>query len=412
MGGLILNEFNKMKCKKKFIIVILLIFILEILALYASVKNTNSDKIKLYINEPSIKQQMMDTQFRIDEVSKIQNREENLYKKENLEKQMEILEKQQSIANDMKCSKIKWRELLENDLELIKEKKILVEKEGVNDVIEEVNREFLYKDYCLNRNVKYEIDKKPTAFYNYPSVIYYVQRIFLLLIVAIFVCDIVSNEMDAMTIKVLLSKPVSRSKILLSKFFTAILVTNMIIIGIQFLGFLVFGVLYGFGDLSTPFLVGGKYSIDYNLISNGKRAISSIIGSSYIMPAWKIIISMILAQSILVTATISFCFLISTICKNSIASTSIGFFLLVISFIVTFNSTDIFSSRLRPSIIQKILPYVFGSYYDTFSIFTGQLAKSMLNPIATIECFTIISILWIVICYTISNYIFIKRDII
>src|SRR5699024_2626162 len=79
-------------------------------------------------------------------------------------------------------------------------------------------------------------------------------------IVAITHAGITSREHDSGTVKLLLSKPVKRSKILLSKFLYLIIETFILWLIASLILFILVGIYYGFGELFTPklLLIGGE----------------------------------------------------------------------------------------------------------------------------------------------------------
>ena len=80
--------------------------------------------------------------------------------------------------------------------------------------------------------------------------------LFLPLLVVILAADIVSSELSSGTIKLLVSRPVSRWKILLSKLVTLIFYISLTVLAVLLLAYLISGVLFGYGGWNAPVLVG------------------------------------------------------------------------------------------------------------------------------------------------------------
>ena len=76
--------------------------------------------------------------------------------------------------------------------------------------------------------------------------------IFIIVIIVMIAGTIVSEEFNKGTIKLLLVKPYSRKKILLSKFFASIIILIFTIITILIMQLLVGGILFGFDTLKEP----------------------------------------------------------------------------------------------------------------------------------------------------------------
>ncbi len=80
--------------------------------------------------------------------------------------------------------------------------------------------------------------------------------LFLPLLVVILAADIVSSELSGGTIKLLVSRPVSRAYILLSKLIALILYISLTVMAILILSYLISGLFFGYGGWNAPVLVG------------------------------------------------------------------------------------------------------------------------------------------------------------
>lgn len=80
--------------------------------------------------------------------------------------------------------------------------------------------------------------------------------LFLPLMVMVIAADLVSSERSAGTVKLLLTRPVKRWKILLSKYFALILSVSVIIFLFGVLSYLISGLIFGFKGWSAPILTG------------------------------------------------------------------------------------------------------------------------------------------------------------
>jgi len=409
MMNLIINELKKMISKKRFLVVFGIVFLATALFSYASY-TSGEERFPIY---PEVKSTKL--QFSLANGRKQQAESNRSAKNEELisylSNQLEILDQERELLSKIDDAGSDWRSILREDIELIEKKKYFAEKEGEKDVIEDINKEIKYKKFCLENNIKYANKSRNSAFFNFPAVLSSMQRFFLLLIISILILDVVSGENEASTIKVLLTKPVSRGKVLLSKFFAAVLASNGIILVLQGIAFLILGVVFTFGDPNTPFAVGTRYTLDYNLLSQGRKGISAVIGSSSVIPSWQLILQLILLQVLLVTTCVAFCLFISTIFKSSAAATGVGFLFLVACWIMALNTTFLAFRHIRTTTAQKIAPYIFGSYWDLLDILTGAFSRDLLNPNATLGLFIGVCVTWIVVCYGIAHMVFTRRDV-
>ena len=87
--------------------------------------------------------------------------------------------------------------------------------------------------------------------------------IFLIVVIVMIAGTIVSDEFNKGTIKLLLVKPYTRNKILLSKFITTVIIIFFVILSTVIMEMLVGGVLFGFDSLSVPVI---EYNFNTNML--------------------------------------------------------------------------------------------------------------------------------------------------
>lgn len=80
--------------------------------------------------------------------------------------------------------------------------------------------------------------------------------LFIPLIVMVVAADIVSSEHSGGTIKLLLTRPVKRWKILMSKLITLILFVSLIVLATGVLSYLISGFVFGYGGWNLPVFIG------------------------------------------------------------------------------------------------------------------------------------------------------------
>lgn len=81
-------------------------------------------------------------------------------------------------------------------------------------------------------------------------------ELFLPLMVMVVVADLVSSEASGGTIKLLLTRPVKRWKILLSKYIAMLLSVSFIVLSLVFLSYLISGAVFGYSGWNLPLLTG------------------------------------------------------------------------------------------------------------------------------------------------------------
>jgi ABC-2 type transport system permease protein len=80
--------------------------------------------------------------------------------------------------------------------------------------------------------------------------------LFIPLMVMVIAADLVSSEASGGTIKLLLTRPVKRWKILLSKYIAMILSVSFILLSLGVISYFISGVVFGFGGWTMPLLTG------------------------------------------------------------------------------------------------------------------------------------------------------------
>jgi len=96
--------------------------------------------------------------------------------------------------------------------------------------------------------------------------------LFLPLMVMIIAADLVSSERSAGTVKLLLTRPVKRWKILLSKYITLVLAVSFIIVLFGMFSYLISGLVFGYQGWTAPVITG--FSVEAGeLITSGIQLI-------------------------------------------------------------------------------------------------------------------------------------------
>jgi len=137
-------------------------------------------------------------------------------------------------------------------------------------------------------------------------------QLFLPLMMMVIAADIVSSEHSAGTIKLLLTRPVKRWKIILSKYLTLVLYVSLIILIFSLLSYLISGTVFGFGGWTAPVLTG--FAVEAGQLNTA---------GVQLLPQWQyILMELGLAWFVsLVVATLSF--MLSVLVKSTAAGMGI-----------------------------------------------------------------------------------------
>lgn len=136
--------------------------------------------------------------------------------------------------------------------------------------------------------------------------------LFLPLLVVVVASDIVSSEYSQGTIKLLLSRPVRRWKILLSKYAALLLAISLILLITGILAYLVSGVVFGYGGWNMPVLTGFQMK--------GEHLITDYV---HLIPQWKYILMALGLAWFTCTAVATLSFMVSVLVRSTAASMGI-----------------------------------------------------------------------------------------
>lgn len=223
-------------------------------------------------------------------------------------------------------------------------------------------------------------------------------RLILVCGIAVFMSDIVSGECTPPTLKFLLVQPISRGKVLLSKFI-AITTTTIGLIGVlEGLAYGVLGLIYGFDANKMRVLTGVRFK---EVIENGSKSIEQISGTGHYVSYGKLLLESFGLQMLFIVACCAFIFLISCLFKSSMIT-------MAVSVVSTVAVTMV---MLMSSKVASIAQYVFITYGNPVALLQGDLCYQYQNANITTSTSIIVMIITIVLSYTIGHIVFKKKDI-
>lgn len=177
--------------------------------------------------------------------------------------------------------------------------------------------------------------------------------LFIPLMVMVIAADLVSGEHTSGTIKLLLTRPVQRWKILLSKLITLILFTSIIVIATGLLAYLISGAVFGYGGWDMPVFFGFQLSgteVDFSLVRPVEQWLYLIMQFGLVWYSALTVALMTLMVSVIFRSTaagmgIMLAVLISgTILSNMVSSWETAKYL----FMVNLELTDYLAGSLPP----------------------------------------------------------------
>ncbi len=251
--------------------------------------------------------------------------------------------------------------------------------------------------YAIQHDLKHDLyyPSNYESLYSYQTAKNFMNQGLHLIVVVIFIVaithtGITSREHDSGTVKLLLSKPVKRSKILLSKFLYLIIETFILWLIASLILFILVGISYGFGELFTSKLlfIGGEVrEIPYFLWYLGNMIVGMIPACFFL--------SLILFLS---SITLSTALTASITSILTLFSIMIWVWVLVSNFGLTF--LKFFCYTPIPYLDYWMVSY-HSEYYLESCMLTG-----LYEPFGLI-----ISLVFILILYFLTVFIYTKRDI-
>ncbi|MBY6839022.1 ABC transporter permease [Clostridium botulinum] len=364
----------------------------------------NEDKNRQMYNssEYKIEQFEKSIEYTKEEINKIENSKDKEYLntlQEDLKHyEEEKVKYQNQIINPDNAEqwKLDVTEEIKNHEENLKDKDIT--EEDKTWISERINKLKYLEDNNIKPLYGYEFNA-----YNYIDTIFAVLGVALLAIgISVFMSDIVSGESNPSTLKFLLVQPVSRGKVLLSKFIAVIITAITMIVSTEILTFLGIGLVKGFKSGGYPKTMGVKYFLDSSNISvQGYTDLIRLSNTGKLGTFNELIIKSLLLQVLFIITCCSFVFLISTLFKNSNVTMAISIIMAAAGTIV-FQIFD-FSS--------KFAHLIFFSYASVSEVITGDIAYMYRNVNITPSNGIIVMIVTTIISYTIAHIVFKNKEI-
>ncbi|NMM61309.1 ABC transporter permease subunit [Clostridium sp. P21] len=387
MVGLVKNEIIKVWYRKKFLIAIMALLIVTIGMFILIINDSGDKKIK---------------KIRSD-IVELQKREKSASSNEKKDLQKRIEDSQSHIDyynEDLKNPNTYWKQKAKEDI--YKDKQSLKSNDTSIQSLEKekMKLDILSKQYLLDNNIRPSSAIKPGSGELF-TVYLDVFGIFVIFLVStIFTADIVSSEFSPAYIKSILSRPVSKFNIILSKGLAAAISSFLVISIIEIVIFTVLGFVYGFSGYKEPVPIYPKFNYSDVILPSIDKHISPILNTGYIMPQYKFILEVIMFQIIFIAASVCVCLMISTILKSNSAAVGTCT-ILQITFVIFTNLRNAGSA---------IIP-IFFSYGDVSEIIDRQFIMKTGACYMDIYKAALILIIWIIASIIISKIVFNKKDI-
>jgi ABC-2 type transport system permease protein len=210
--------------------------------------------------------------------------------------------------------------------------------------------------------------------------------LFLPLLVVILAADLVSSEHSSGTIKLLLTRPVPRWKILLSKYIALLLSISLMLLITMILSYLISGVIFGYKGWTMPILTGFQ--------TQGENLITTFV---HTVPQWKYILMAAGLAWFSSIAVGTIAFMVSVLMRH--AASSMGVMLAAVI-------AGTLLSQIAPS--WKELKYVAFINLGLTDYLTGR--PEIVEGMTLSFSLAVLSV-WSIVALVIAFFVFTRRDI-
>ena len=289
-----------------------------------------------------------------------------------------------------------WREQLEEERNSL--------KKDINDKSIPDSSKTYMKERLEEINIYLDENMEPIELWEFNAINYgisFIRTIGMLILaagIAVFMSDIVSGESTPPTLKFLLVQPISRAKVILSKFIAVTTTVILMIGGLEIITIGVIGVFTGFNAAKMPQRIHKLY--EWNS-TNGVTELTEVANSGILTNRGMYLLESLGIQILFIVACCAFIFLISALFKSSMITMAISVMLCVgVTMLSEVSET-----------IRKVSKYIFLSYGDSTSLVDGSIAQYYGSPDITIAFGIVVLVVTTVVCYLISQFVFSKKDI-
>lgn len=399
--GLIKNETIKLFSKSKTYIIILLF-----LALSAMIAFIAHDTEKYYL-------QSMDPEYRVEQLE-----EEIGYAEDNIR----YINEDKNLSEEDRASEIRHMEAYLADLQadLASAKDVLLKgeaydwrtgarstletyKQQLADSPDEESRSYFESEitlleYHLEKDIDPELSQRNNGLNYLRLSLMVILSGFLAFGLILFAADIMSGEYNPGTLKFLLIQPVTRIKVLVSKYLVTTLSAILLIVGSQLVFVLIIGLIKGFGSPDYPVLMGQSFE---RVVRDGATSIVPLAGTGSYETLSRFLLQGLALEILFIAAMVAFINMISVISKSSVMA-----FTVLIGTLLGTNIVYSLSSAYR-----RLSPYIFLHHTNVEGILSGSIMQETGALNFTFPLSVMVLLLTTGIFLTISMIIFKKRDV-
>lgn len=374
MGILIKQELYKLFKRKKTLVVIIAFIILTAFLSYG-IKQSANFMEEYSTEEAQIENLEWNLSYLESDLENIpseiqENEEEIEFYQENIRREIEMVREEINRLEENMTSDLSWEDALAEDIEYYEEIIATSGHSMDSDELARMNMQLDELKYLENQNIEPQQQYSFNGFIQIRELVGQIGQMFLVIGISVFAADMISGEWTPPTMKLLLTQPVSRFKVLLSKFIAVMVAALGLILIIELISFIIIGFSSGFGDLNYPAVINRAYEFDNSIIlEDGTHPLALIDGSWDIVPVWQYTIMTFVYQALFIISTVSFVLMISSIAKSSMISMGVSVVSLIAASII-----------FQVSSFYGLGKYVFTTYSSIGDLISGDLSLYISDP--------------------------------
>ena len=399
--GLVKNEFIKIFAKKKTYIILLLFVALSVVI---AVIGEQGERSYLRSIDPAYKIENIERElgYQTDYLDSIKNSKEmtEADKKRELENiDFYITQLETDLASAKaeleSSSTYDWTANAKTQLEALK-----VELAATDDKDHSIylNQQIRKLEVHLEKNIPIDEENLNTGFNYLRLSISVIMAGFLAFGLILFSGDIMSGEYNPGTLKFLLIQPVTRIKVLISKYLVTVVASIALILGFQTLFFLGVGAVKGFGNVNLPLYIGQRFEA---VLQNGVMNFTQINRTGSFIGQGEYLLRGLFLEALFIAAMVAFITMVSVITKSTVIS-----FTVLIATLLGSNILYTLSTTYR-----KLSAYIFLHHTNIDGILSGNIIMETQNLGFTYSLSVIVLLLSGLSFLGIAMTVFKKRDI-
>lgn len=402
MSGLVKNEFIKLFSRKKTYIIILLFVALS--AMFVFIKESEERSFLQYSNPAFQLQQGKDSlAYYEQDLIGIRNNTElsEVQKTKRLDEVTNAIAEQKSYIAQLEEAvankdELDWRIDIRNQIKSMEDMRDMESQDASSKAYfnAEISRLQAYIDHDINPSETSMNNGFQYLLFN----LTFLASGFLAFGVVLFNADSVSGEYNPGTMKFLLIQPVTRIKVLLSKFIVMAVSSVTLILGTQGIMTAIVGIWKGMGNPNVPMAYGQRFQI---VLEKGQETLKEIPNTLTYIPISDYLLKALLLQALFIVTALAFVFMVSTISKSSVISMTIGIGAVL-------GSSILFAIS---GTLKKMGHLFFINYSNVEGILSGSAIREYMNPNLTLQTAVIVMTASTIAFLLISLAVFKKRDV-